>query len=361
MTLVSIWFALRTHRVRLTPGNITHVEQTTPIDKDVFKLKWSPDGKEVAFVGWQQPVEIRRAVDLAQVRTENGRLIGFAFSSNRNTVACCTNSKTAEIRDLGAGTVITIDVKNAQPALAFSPNGAILATGGYGTAVRLWNVADGKLLKVLHAGVVTGGLTPVFSPDGKTLAVGNRNSVTCLFDVASGQQRKILAKRSTHEIQFDPTGRGLVASYVDGSVVLWDVATGKMLHTCDTGAAEIYTVDWSPDGKMVAAAGLHGDILILDGTNLKILRRLSGPEWVISVKFNPDGSRLLSAGGMELPGGKRWVDVWKTSPGAFEIVLTIAFWIVGALLATVVFFIPVVKWMFRRPQSSVHISQATPA
>jgi len=72
----------------------------------------------------------------------------------------------------------------------------------------------------------------------------------------------------------------------------------------------MYKVDWSPDGRMLASAGLEGDIIIWDPADLSVLRRIAAPEWVIDVKFTPDGTRLITAGGSQAPGGKREVQVW---------------------------------------------------
>ena len=117
-----------------------------------------------------------------------------------------------------------------------------------------------------------------------------------------------LPKGVSQELQFDPSGTRLAVAYCDGSVALWDIAAGgKLLAQRYTGAVEMYTVDWSPNGEMLAAAGSHGDVVVLDGQDLQVLARIPGYEWVISVQFSPDGSRLLTAGGQRQPGGVRTV------------------------------------------------------
>jgi WD40 repeat protein len=301
----------------------------------------------VAFVGWEEPVEIRDAASLRPLHTVSGRLIDFAFSPDPDVVACCENGRFAEIRNLRSAAVIKLDAQNDQPDPAFSPDGRLLATGGYGNAVRLWQVADGKLLKVLSTGPVVGGLRPVFSPDGKTVAVGNRNSTTRLFDVESGKPLHELSRPSTQELRFDPTGRKLAVSYVDGRVGLWDVAAGTLDHLCDTGAEEIYTLDWSPDGKRLVAAGRKGDILILDGQDLAILERRFTAEWVIAVKFSPDGSRLLTAGGQHVMGGKRWVEVQRPTSRWVEAILIGTLWLLGAALIVLGAVVPAARRLAR--------------
>ena len=62
----------------------------------------------------------------------------------------------------------------------------------------------------------------------------------------------------THQIAFSPDGRVLAAGYVDGAVVLWDVASGSMLRSETNIAEEIYTLDWSPQGDILVTARPQG-------------------------------------------------------------------------------------------------------
>jgi WD40 repeat protein len=102
----------------------------------------------------------------------------------------------------------------------------------------------------------------------------------------------------------------LAVAYVDGSVALWGVADGKLKHLARTGAKEVFTLDWSPSGEVLATAGLRGDIFLWQADKLTVLKRLPAPEWVICVRCSPGGRRLLSAGGTALPSAARKVQVW---------------------------------------------------
>jgi WD40 repeat protein len=194
----------------------------------------------------------------------------------------------------------------------FSPDGKVLATGGYGTHAKLWDAASGKLIRTLEAGE-EGGLTVAFSPDGKRIAVGNRNRRTRIYE-ATGKLLHTLPRSMSHELKFSPNGRILAVAYVDGRVGLWSTATGQFLHEKPTGAREVYTLDWSPQGDVLATAGARGKILLWDPRSMTLLKELEAPSWVIRVRFSPDGARLLSSGGDETPGGKRAVTVWGIDP-----------------------------------------------
>jgi hypothetical protein len=267
----------------------------------------------MGVVGWESPVEVRDAVSLKLLETigDGQKIIHFAFSPKEDVVAYSENdqSKTAKILDRSSGKTVTLDAGGDQPDVIFSPDGSLLATGGYGTVVRLWSIADGQLVRQFDVGPVMGGLTPEFSPDGCVLAVGHRNSTTVLFETATGRPLSVLPRKMSQEIQFHPEGHTLAVAYVDGSVALWRVSDGKLLGERKTQAEELYTLDWSPDGRLLATAGRKGKIPLWDARDLSLIRELAAPEWVVRVKFSPDGLNLHYAGGVAAVGGKRHLGV----------------------------------------------------
>jgi WD40 repeat protein len=312
VALIAIVIATQYRRTKITTGDLDRLELVAEVTREAFEIVWSPDRTRVAVHGWERPVEILDAQSLETVDTfgEGKKIVHFAFGPNEDLVAYCENNKTAKIVNRLTDREIALATGNDQPSLVFSPDGKYLSTGGYGTEVSLWNTKTGELVRAFDTGEVEGGLTPRFSPDGAMLAVGNRNSTARVFDVTTGNLLSALAKASSQELAFSPRGDKLVVTYVDASFRVFSTRDWSVLAEQRTGAEELYSVDWSPDGSMLVTAGLKGSVTVWDAGGLSVLRELPAPEWVVEVRFSPDGMNLLYAGGGPTIGSKRTLQVW---------------------------------------------------
>jgi RNA polymerase sigma factor (sigma-70 family) len=143
-----------------------------------------------------------------------------------------------------------------------------------------------------------------FSPDGKAVAVtGNQSKILRIYDAANGEERKeIELSAYLVRLAFSPDSKRVAVTERDSAVRLYDVESGKRLHSWVVelhNPFENYTsaVAFSPDGKLVAAGATDHVIYLWDTTTGKEAGRLKGTGWYPwGLAFSSDGKTLYSTG-----------------------------------------------------------------
>src|SRR5262249_34865181 len=107
-----------------------------------------------------------------------------------------------------------------------------------------------------------------------------------------------------HRVVFSPDGKELVSASYDGTVRVWDRATGKGLLRIGGGDLKLFALALAPDGRTVAAGGENNILGLWDRATGKLVRRFVGhrgterntdkPGSVFSVAFSPTGETLAS-------------------------------------------------------------------
>jgi hypothetical protein len=198
-------------------------------------------------------------------------------------------------------------------AVAFSPDGQVIAGGGDDRVIQLWDGATGKSLRKITA---DGAVCLAFSPDGKLLASapggGAPRHDPQIWDAATGQEVRRCAGHSSvcYFVAFSPDGKLLASASVDQTVKLWDVATGKEVRTSRGHQNTVLRVAFAPDGKTLASVSDDHTVRLWDvatGRELKVLNGHSGQ--VLAVNLSPDG-RLIASGG-----GDGTLRLWDVSSG----------------------------------------------
>jgi WD40 repeat protein len=114
-----------------------------------------------------------------------------------------------------------------------------------------------------------------------------------------GQRGFLTCRGHTGEITgvaFDPKGKRIASASWDGSIKIWDAATGELLGTLKGHKGRLEGVAFSPDGERVASAGWDHTVKVWDVAAGKIVHNLTGHQReVAAVAFSPDGKRLASA------------------------------------------------------------------
>jgi WD40 repeat protein len=148
-----------------------------------------------------------------------------------------------------------------EKTIAVSPDARILATP-QGQNVELWNIRTGKLIRRFHADK-EGVYALAFSPDGKTLVSGGDDLHLRLWDVETGELKwnvgPPIAYWSTL-LAFTPDGRKIVASRPpDDWISIFDASDGKRLHNLQS-RSRIGGLAISPDGATLITGGGEGSI-----------------------------------------------------------------------------------------------------
>ena len=141
--------------------------------------------------------------------------------------------------------------------LTASPDGEWLATFDLEPRLRLWRLSSGELAKDMPGmGPINDlGRVPLFSPDSATLALGEMNGSVRLVNLKTGLvDRTIPAPTEGNGVMamaFSPDGRFLACGYglSDGTIRLWDAATGALAASLEGHRAWISKLVFAPDGQ----------------------------------------------------------------------------------------------------------------
>lgn len=246
---------------------------------DAFAIAFSPDGTRVALGGSQPSLEVWNV---------RARKMLYAFKGHEgNTIS---------------------------QAVAFSPDGKILASGEHGFVVLL-EAASGCEIGRLKA-PMSDVNSLNFTPDGKTLVSTSEDAHLHIWDVI-GMKERFHARTHTvcRSAALSPDGKTIAAGTAFAALQFWDVASGRELFSALEGDySRVNCVAFSPDGSRVATGCEGRETGLWDVVTGRLLRKLK--TGTSGLAFSPNGRRLATAWRYD-PG----IRIWDTDSGTLALTL----------------------------------------
>ncbi len=256
---VQIWDASTGRRLLTYRGHVSWV----------WDAAWSPDNTFIASCGIDHTVKIWYAVTGDTLLTYRGHTNGVTsvvWSPNGQHIISSGQDETIQLWEVATGTTLFTYYYGADSVVDWSPNGQQfvvgISTGEQAGKVIVWYLSAAYTspgyMQTYHGH--TDSVTAVaWSPDGQLIASGSADRTVQVWNAASLQA---LFKYTGHNdvvsaVAWSPDGKRIASGgggNDDTTVQLWDATTGTTVYTYRGHSAPIHSVAWSPDGKYIASA-----------------------------------------------------------------------------------------------------------
>jgi WD40 repeat protein/serine/threonine protein kinase len=257
---------------------------------DLTAVRYSPDGSLLATAGADGTVRVRDSRSLEErfvLADRQEGLVSVAFSPGGRVLATGGGNPPVVIQQPKEKTppaeghrrsVRLWDAKTGAPlgsfsghlgsihALAFDPSGTRLMSAGTDRIIRVWDPADGRLLKKLEGpdGHTQTIYALALAPDGKLLASAGADGVIRIWDVGEGRPIRSLPghRNWVLGLAFHPDGTRLASAGADQTIRLWDPAGGREVLGLRGHRDRVFGVAFSPDGSRLASASADGIVRV---------------------------------------------------------------------------------------------------
>src|SRR5262249_45431990 len=287
----------------------------------ILSLAFGPDGKRLAAAmadGTIQVWDIEKGAELLTIRAHGHTCCCLAFSPDGRLLGSGGGDSVVRILDSTTGQEVCSfrGHEDSVVRVTFQYRGERLALVNIGGVLRISDATSDQNSRTLYR-VPPGGLWGIsmeVSPDARFFIVHHKDGTLKVYDCATGEQRFTL-RTSTEvpfRIDFCPCGRFL-ATASRGGIKLWKVDTHRELFSLGEAGGKPwggYRLAFSQDGRQFAAVQWGGPIHLWDTENGQRLLTIDvGSDGICGLAFSPDGARLFSIG------DEREVKVWDTANG----------------------------------------------
>jgi WD40 repeat protein len=236
---------------------------------------------------------------LLTFRGHEGWISALAFSPDGGRIVSGGDDRVLKVWDSRSGRE-QLELRGHEGGVAcaaFSPDGARIASGSWGGGLKLWDARSGKELfsRRGHAETIR---SLAFSPDGKLLVTGSEDDTLKVWDLEIGEDVMTLEQGDDYDVTavgFSPDGLRIVTGDGENRVRVWDARVGEKLMTLSGHEGTVIAVAFSPDGRSLVSGSMDGTLRLWDAGSGREIRALRGHAGdVTSVAFSSDGQTLAS-------------------------------------------------------------------
>jgi WD40 repeat protein len=308
---------------------------------EINSIAFSRDGKLIACGSRDHSVRLWDVVSGTQLPPLTGHadvVNSVAFSPDAKLIVSGSRDKTVKLWDTATGKEHNSISRNANDisSISVSPDGNVLALST-GHQIKLWEVTTDQPLRFLEGLTNNSGTSDeepsqdvsfTFSPDGRTISATDNHSVK-LLDTNTGKLlRSFIDEASVVSVAFSHDGKVIASGWNDATIRLWNVGTGQKLHSLSAGCrgghdrtyvAPVISVNYSPDGKLIASAcGGDGAIKFWNAATGIQLHSPEGYYHGIYVAFSPNGRVVASCCSGDETTEDSTISLWNSVNGKPE-------------------------------------------
>lgn len=264
----------------------------TTRDAPLTSVRFSPDGRYLA-TGQPEPAGRLQIWDVHTgglvSRMDGGRGKAHFLPNGREiaVVSALGSNDVVRVHDVRTGKEVRRFVVEQSYHYAFSPDGSqllSLRTSGRGV-LRIIDIVTGTELPEKFEGCKGQPTVFAFGPLGRTVAAASSHRVGRSKREHHVLVWEVATRRIVHDLTlltapvlamaFSPDGRFLATGGIDGGVRLWELATGKPVHTFAGHRGPVAAVEYSPDGRTLASGGFDHTVLLWDAARIRSAKLIS--------------------------------------------------------------------------------------
>lgn len=232
------------------------------------------------------------------------------------------NQKTSPAPSIGHSATLLVYRGHTGPvtALAWSPDGSYLASGGDDHTIHTWHAETGVAAYIFRGS--SGGVPALtWASDSQRMASASAGPTTSGGEPAQGDTVQVWYAltgkaiytykghtRGITDVAWNPISDRVASASTDYTVQLWDATTGKQPLTHLTSPWYAWSLAWSPDAKWMATGGPDTNIQVWDANTGKSAFTYQGHTSSIeAVAWSPNGNNLVSGS------DDRTVRIWQVS------------------------------------------------